>query len=96
MDDSGVRDDTAVVPAPRPDLGSHRVRICVRHDARHRPCRPEASPCTGQLPGSEAGGSKRLRISCPALTVSADDLLEIIAADPMFRAGHLLGADNGS
>jgi hypothetical protein len=28
--------------------------------------------------------------------VSADHLLEIIAADPMFRAGHLLGADNGS
>jgi hypothetical protein len=96
VDDSGVRDDTAVVAAPRPDLGSHRVRIRVRHDARHRPGRPEASPCTGQLPGSEAGGSKRLRISCPALTVSADDLLEIIAADPMFRAGHLLGADNGS
>lgn len=98
VDDSGVRDDTvpfrhrvatwdrivsASVFATTPGTGQVVLRL-----------RPAPAPAgSAEAPG---GGSKRLRISCPTLTVSADELLQIITADPMSRAGHLQVADNGS
>src|SRR5690242_5317113 len=96
VDDDGVRDDTvpfrhrvatwdrivaASVFATTPGTGQVVLKL-----------RPAPAP-TGS-PHATGGGIKRLRISCPTLTVSADDLLQIITADLMFRAGHLQG-DNG-
>jgi len=98
VDDGGVRDDTvpfrhrvatwdrivsASVFATTPGTGQVVLQL-----------RP--APASAGSPQATGGRSKRLRISCPTLTVNADDLLQIITADPMFRAGHLQGADNES
>lgn len=98
VDDSGLRDDTvpfrhrvaswdrivsASVFATTPGTGQVVLKL-----------RPAPAPAGHPQP--TGGGGKRLRISCPTLTVSADDLLQVITADPMFRAVHLQATDNGS
>jgi hypothetical protein len=55
-----------------------------------------SAPGTDGPPESRVNRSKRLRIPCGYLTVPADELLQVITADPMFRSGHLQRADNGS